>query len=163
MGTEIARKWHGYPVTPDGTVYSKTKPGKVRKPTLTSYGYMILNLSVEGRQKSIRVHRIVAETFIPNPEGKPQVNHINGDKTDNRVENLEWCTASENIQHAHRTELNQGRNGHKWYTDGVRRMMQRELCRLYDVPNMTLRNRLARGQDINQALGLTEKRWAPCD
>ena len=56
-------------------------------------------------EKFARLHRVVAEAFIPNPHGYDQVNHINGDKSDNRAQNLEWCNAQQNMDHSIRTGL----------------------------------------------------------
>ena len=70
-----------------------------------SWGYFKVNLYQHGKVACIRVHRLVAITFHENQQGKPQVNHINGIKTDNRAENLEWCTRSENQKHAFKNEL----------------------------------------------------------
>lgn len=63
-------------------------------------GYLCVPLTINGFEKAIKVHRLVAKAFIENSLNKLYVNHLNGNKSDNRVENLEWCTAKENAQHA---------------------------------------------------------------
>lgn len=76
--------------------YKITKKNKLLKLVLNKHGYFQAILYASGVYKIVRVHRLVAETFIPNPENKPQVDHINTIRTDNRVENLRWVTNLEN-------------------------------------------------------------------
>ena len=82
----------------------RNSKGKVLKPIKSSEGYMQIVLCKNGEHKRYYIHRLVLSTFKANPENKPQVNHINEDKTDNRLNNLEWNTPSENINHGTRTE-----------------------------------------------------------
>jgi len=85
-------------------VQNKKVPDKLLK-IQVSKGYQQVNLYKNKKGKTFRIHRLVTETFIPRINGKTQVNHINGIKHDNRVENLEWCTKKENSKHAFETGL----------------------------------------------------------
>lgn len=88
-----------YLVSKDGTIYSK-RFKKQLTPKHNWDGYHRIQIWENNKCSMIGWHRVVAQTFIPNPENKPFVNHKNGIKSDNRVENLEWCTQQENIQHS---------------------------------------------------------------
>lgn len=83
---------------------------KILKPNHENTGYLTVALYKSSKVRRCKIHRIVAETFIANEHKKPVVNHKNGDKTDNRVQNLEWATHKENMQHAFATGLKVGVN-----------------------------------------------------
>ena len=105
--------YEGYQVSNHGRV-KNNKTGKILKPYLTR-GYLRVSLYNDSGRKCKLVHRLVAEAFLPNPDNKSDVNHINGCKTDANACNLEWVSPSENMSHAHsnglRPKINtQGKN-----------------------------------------------------
>lgn len=93
-----------YQISSEGRVKSKqritrnnqTIKEKIRKPKIDKDGYCCVSLWIDGVSKEYFIHRLVAQAFIPNPYNKPCIDHINTNKTDNRAENLKWCTHKEN-------------------------------------------------------------------
>jgi hypothetical protein len=100
----IIENYPNYFVTKEGKVIN-AKTNKILKPVFNTGGYQQVTLHNRIKSKNIVIHRLIAKAFIPNPENKPQVNHIDGNKSNNSVTNLEWCTCSENVKHAHKIGL----------------------------------------------------------
>ena len=89
-----------YSICIDGTLINN-KTNKIKKFTKDTNGYMKTQIWTNGVKKNILQHRILAQLFIPNPMDKKEINHKNGIKHDNRLENLEWCNRSENMFHCY--------------------------------------------------------------
>lgn len=109
--------YEGYQVSSLGNVRSlRRKTPHVLKPCRNLHSaYLQVWLFKKHRKKDqLFIHRLVAKAFVPNPENKPQVNHVNGNKFDNRAENLEWVTASENQRHAVAIGLKTSGEDCKW-------------------------------------------------
>lgn len=94
--------------------YKRTGEVRVLKAWKDKDGYLIIGLHKNGTQRTFRIHRLVGEAFIPNPENKPQIDHIDTNKTNNSVENLKWATNKENsnneLSRKHNSEAQKGRH-----------------------------------------------------
>lgn len=87
-------------ISSHGRVKSNLRDGRILKVSADAKGYLRLRVTIERNKYAFKIHRLVAEAFIPNPDNKPQVNHVDGDKKNNCVDNLEWVTNKENSSHA---------------------------------------------------------------
>ena len=149
---KVVKGFENYLVSSLGNV--KTINGKLKKVVYDSkndYGYVELWKNNKG--KKFRIHRLVAETFIPNTLGKEQVNHIDGDKKNNCVSNLEWVTPEENIRHAIENDLSSIKYGSKNLSSklkeedvkyirenaGINKSVK-ELSEIYNVSTTTIYN-----------------------
>lgn len=142
------------------SAHNKPNNPAIMKPARSGAGRRDDYLKTIMDGKTIRVHRVVAATWIPNPEDKPIVNHINGNKLDNRAENLEWCTSSENQLHAYRTGLEVPLRGNdnpkskltedqvrkfKWEWKHDRKMTRKQYAQAFGVSEAALKD-IVRGR-----------------
>ena len=91
--------------------YRRTGKTKILQPGKDKDGYLLIGLRKDGKKKTYKIHRLVAEAFLENPNKKPQINHIDGNKQNNYISNLEWCTNKENMAHAYTNGLALGKHG----------------------------------------------------
>lgn len=122
--------------------------GLILKPTITRYAHVVLYIG--DKPKIHSVHRLVAELFIENPSNKPQVNHIDGNRANNTVTNLEWCTQSENQIHAFATGLQMSRKGEAHHNS---RLSAEEVLQIKEL----LESREYSGPEIAEAFGVQQQ------
>lgn len=120
-----------YWVSNTGRIKTKKRQGSqggILKNTPTNTGYEMMRFQnrKENKFEAELIHRVVANAFIPNPENKPQVNHINSIRTDNRVENLEWCTNLENVRHSQSV----GRFNHSGEENNSSKLTEKEVVEI---------------------------------
>lgn len=111
--------------------YEKLLTGRQMKQSIHDKGYKTVSLTKDGKTKSVFVHRIVAEAFIPNPDNLPMVNHKDEDKTNNFLENLEWCTASYNRTYGKAIEKHARKLRGKTHTEEHKQKISESLRRRY--------------------------------
>ena len=120
-----------YSIDEDGRVWSHTTNKFISVVKNKRHnGYVEVTLWKNNKRKTFRLHRLVAIAFIPNPNNLPEVNHKNGDKSDNRVSNLEWVSPSENVKHAYSTGLKEPMSCDK---NGMHKLKWGEVTRIREL------------------------------
>lgn len=123
------KNFPNYVISIDAKIYKKSKDKLVEIKQSINRKYYSVKLSNKGERKHCFVHRLLAEAYIPNPENKNYVNHKDGNKLNNNVENLEWVTFAENIQHSFQTGLNKGLAGEE---NGKALLNEDQVIKIYE-------------------------------
>ncbi len=142
--------------------YKNTGLTKILKQSNHKDGYKIISIYFNKIRKTVRIHRLVANAFIENTYNKSEVNHINGIKDDNRVENLEWCTHSENIIHSYKIGLQVGlkrtNNPNSKITEKQineivnSSLTQRELGKIYNITQSNISYIIRREKNLSYGI-----------
>ena len=122
----------------DGSIY-RTDKEKFLTPWKNNGGYLNIHICYNGIEIRKSVHQLVAETFIENPENKPQINHIDGNKENNNVENLEWVTQNENMKHAHDTRLATSKQADECHFSKYTRKQVTRACKEIERDNLSMK------------------------
>jgi len=133
-------------------VWKKSKWNPEGKLKILNYsfghdGYVKAGLTKNKKRKTYRIHRLVAIEFIRNPLNKPQVNHIDGNKSNNHISNLEWCTASENNKHAWDTGLAKAKRGEE---HGASKLTQKQVDQIRELKGLKTQKQIAKIFNISQ-------------
>lgn len=133
---KLIPNYSNYFVYDNGDVFNSTT-NKMLKGSIGEHGYRYYRLSKDNQKKMFYAHRLVAEAFIPNPDNLPVVNHKDGNKQNNNVNNLEWVSYSENIQHAHDTQLITSRRSTEYYAEDLPNELWKQIYHLpYSISNL---------------------------
>jgi hypothetical protein len=140
---KVIEEFPNYTIDIDGNIRNmKRGSKKVLSVVEDKDGYQIVGLYPEGKRKACKIHRLIALAFLPNPENKPQVNHKNSIRNDNRLENLEWCTPAENVRHAaNQGRMSRGENNHKTKLTNsevlvIKKHLTEKLLKITEIANL---------------------------
>jgi len=145
LGDNVKEQWkeienyEDYMISDQGRVFSYKRSIFLKPGDSSTGGYLFVILSKNGVRKHHRIHRLVALAFIPNPENKRTVNHIDGCKINNHVSNLEWNTVKENTQHSFDNGLQKAIKGSKHVNSKLSEKEVLEIRRLYKTGDYTLK------------------------